>query len=59
MAIILQFPYLGAERVFLLHFLRLAEISAGSIVPPVWEDGVTEDIVASPMVFNRESQLDW
>lgn len=30
----------------------------GGIVPPIWEDGIAEDIVASLVVFDGESQLE-
>lgn len=46
------------ERIFLLHFLWMAEVILGGIILPVCEDGVAEDILTSLMIFDGESQLD-
>lgn len=39
-----ELPYLGAQRIFLLHLVGMDEVGAGGIVAPVGKDRLAEDI---------------
>lgn len=52
-----QLPYLSAKGIISGHFFGVANVCTGSIVAPIGEDGVTEDIPAGLIVDGWERQL--